>query len=273
MVKMADMIGVVKIGGAEGNRIEPLMREIADRVSMGERWVVVHGASGIMDRLCSERGIDVRMITSPSGYRSRFVGETERTIFEEAAMSYGASIKKILDGLGVKAEQVRPEASGIAAKRKDVLRECVNGRIKIVRGNFSGTVVSVDGKKTLGLTDGSIPILPPLGFDGESRLDINIDGDRLAAAVASALPANVMIILSNVPGLMKDVSSPESRITNGRLHDWESLERCALGNMKRKLVACKEALEGGVPKVYLADGRRDRPIKKALEGDATCLVR
>jgi acetylglutamate/LysW-gamma-L-alpha-aminoadipate kinase len=42
--------------------------------------------------------------------------------------------------------------------------------------------------------------------------------------------------------------------------------------MKRKLVACKEALEGGVPRVYLADGRLDAPIERALEGDATCLT-
>jgi len=270
---MAEMIGVVKIGGAEGNRIEPLMGEIAERAASGEKWIVVHGASGVMDRLCAERGVDIRMITSPSGYRSRFVGQRERALFEEAAMSYGASIKKILSGLGAEAEQVRPEDSGVTAKRKDVLRESAGGRIKIVRGNYSGTVTSVDGAKILAATDGRVPILPPLGFDRESSLDIDIDGDRLAAAVASAVSANVMIILSNVPGLMKNVSSPESRIANGSLRDWDALEHYARGNMKRKLVACREALEGGVPRVYLTDGEKEGPIERALKGDATCLVR
>ena len=47
----------------------------------------------------------------------------------------------------------------------------------------------------------------------------------------------------------------------------------AEGNMKRKLVACKEALELSVPKVYLADGRVQSPIANAEEGRATCLVR
>ena len=88
------MIGVVKIGGAAGNKLEPLMAELAAKTAKGEKWVLVHGASGIMDGLCRERGIEIRMVTSPSGYRSRFVGETERELFREAALSYGAQLKK-----------------------------------------------------------------------------------------------------------------------------------------------------------------------------------
>ncbi|NCC06371.1 MAG: uridylate kinase, partial [Clostridia bacterium] len=61
------MIGVVKIGGAEGNELGSLMSELATRVAGGEKWVLVHGASGIMDRLCRERGVEIRMVTSPSG--------------------------------------------------------------------------------------------------------------------------------------------------------------------------------------------------------------
>ena len=49
------MIGVVKIGGASGNALEPLMDEVAKRVAAGERWIVVHGASGVMNDLCAER--------------------------------------------------------------------------------------------------------------------------------------------------------------------------------------------------------------------------
>ena len=269
------MIGVVKIGGAEGNDLAPLVRELARRAGEGEAWVLVHGASGIMDRLCRERGVEIRMITSPSGYRSRFVGEAERAVFEEAAKAYGARIKKMLDELGAACEQVDPAATGsVAAGRKDVLRESVNGRIRIVRGNYSGTVTKVDPRPIREMLDRNVmPILPPLGFDAESGLNINIDGDRLAAAVTSTLGAGTMIVLSNVPGLMKDIEKPDSLIREGKLSSWDNLEHYAKGNMKRKLVACKEALEGGVPKVYLADGRVGDPIENALRGNATCLAR
>lgn len=269
------MIGVVKIGGAEGNRPGPLMNELSRRVSSGERWVLVHGASGIMDRICAERGVEVRMIISPSGYRSRFVGERERDIFEEAAMTYGAGIKELLGALGTSAEQIDPkERRSVLAKRKDVLREGVNGRIRIVRGNYSGRVSNVAGSGISEiLAQGSVPIMPPLGFDDESGLNINIDGDRLAAAVAAELGADSMIILSNVPGLMRDIEDPQSIVKSGALSDWEAVERYAEGNMKRKLVACKEALELGVPKVFLADGRAENPIENAMRGNATCLIR
>lgn len=269
------MIGVVKIGGAEGNSLEPLVEELARRVSRGEKWVLVHGASGVMDRLCRERGVEIRMIASPSGYRSRFVGGTERALFEEAAMVYGTEIVELLRAHGAVAAQVDPQAvKSVAARRKDVLRESINGRIRIVRGNYSGTVTEVDGEAVSGFLDrGVVPVMPPLGFDAESSLDINIDGDRLAAATAAALGARVLVILSNVEGLMKRVGDPASLIRGGCLAAWEGLEQYAEGNMKRKLVACKEALKGGVPSVYLADGRAENPIGNALGGNATCLVR
>jgi len=270
---VSSMIGVVKIGGAEGNRLGPLAEELASRVAAGEMWAVVHGASGIMDRMCAERGIEVRMITSPSGYRSRFVGECEREIFEEAAIAYGAMAVGALAGFGANARQLLPGDSGIMAARKDVLRENAGGRIRIVRGNYSGTVTGVDASVIKSALEGGvIPMLPPLGFDGESSLSINIDGDRLAAAVAAKLGA-ALVILSNVPGLLKDPSDPSTLITSGSLGQWDALEHYARGNMKRKLVAAREALEGGVRRVYLADGRAASPIKNAMEGNGTCLIR
>ncbi len=269
------MIGVVKIGGAAGNRIEPLMRELASRVSSGERWILVHGASGIMDALCAERGVEVRMVTSPTGYRSRFVGERERALFEEAAMSYGKAIKESLASFGAEAVQADPALTRhVFASRKDIIRECVNGRTKILRGNYSGTVTDADGTKIMEIVEkGEIPILPPLALDLESNLSLNIDGDRLAARAAGAVKADVMIILSNVPGLMKNIDEPSSLIREGRMGEWDILEHYAKGNMKRKLVACREGLELGVSKVYLADGRAEDPIANALSGNGTCLAR
>lgn len=268
------MIGIVKIGGAEGNRLEPLLRELAARVAAGEKWGLVHGASGIMDRFCRERNIQIRVVTSPSGYRSRFVGEAERTVFEDAAMTYGATIREGLGQFGAKSRQIAPAKSrSVFAKRKDVLRESAGGRIRILRGNYSGTVTSVDESVILeSIENGVIPLMPPLGFDKESGLAINIDGDRLAAAAAAALGADVMIILSNVPGLMKDVDDPDSLIKTGSTANWDALEYYARGNMKRKMTACREALDAKVPKVYLADGRKENPLANALEGDSTCLV-
>ena len=269
------MIGVVKIGGASGNSIEPLMNEIAERSRAGEKWIVVHGASGIMNDLCAERGVEIRMVTSPSGYRSRFVGEKERELFREAALIYNSRIADALAERGVKVFRADPEHEPYAvAKRKDFLRESVNGRMRILRGNYSGTVTKVDASSLSAATDeGLVPVVPPLALDGELNISLNIDGDRLAAQIAAAVNASCLIILSNVPGLMKDINDENSLIRKGTLSGWDLIEHYAQGNMKRKVVACKEALELNVPAVYLADGRVESPLAKALAGEATCLVR
>ena len=72
------MIGVVKIGGASGNALEPLMDEVAKRVAAGERWIVVHGASGVMNDLCAERGVAIRMVTSPVSSAKRSASSSAR---------------------------------------------------------------------------------------------------------------------------------------------------------------------------------------------------
>lgn len=269
------LIGVVKIGGAEGNKLNFLMSELAKRTSNGEKWVLVHGASGIMDKLCRDCGVEVRMVTSPSGYRSRYVGEKERVLFREAALSYGAKIQNTLADFGAQSKFLDPETTeSVFADRKDIIREYSEGRTRILRGNYSGTITSVEsGKIIQALDSGFIPILPPLGLDSSSSLSLNIDGDRLAASVAGAIKADILVILSNIPGLMKDMNDPESLIKNRSDEgSWEKLEDYAAGNMKRKLLACREAFELGVTKIYLADGRVEEPLKNAERGNGTCLT-
>ena len=267
------LIGVVKIGGAEGNKLDFLLSELAKRTSNGEKWVLVHGASGIMDKLCRDRGVEVRMVTSPSGYRSRYVGEKERVLFREAALSYGAKIQNTLADFGAQSKFLDPETTeSVFADRKDIIREYSEGRTRILRGNYSGTITSVESGKIIQTLDsGFIPILPPLGLDSSSSLSLNIDGDRLAASVAGAIKADILVILSNIPGLMKDMNDPESLIKNRSDEgSWEKLEDYAAGNMKRKLLACREAFELGVPKIYLADGRVEEPLKNGERGTGTC---
>ncbi|HPJ25558.1 MAG TPA: uridylate kinase [Synergistaceae bacterium] len=267
------MRGVVKIGGSPGNRIAPLMEEIAERVSLGEEWVVVHGASGRMNLLCEEAGISPRHVTSPGGYRSRFVGLRERALFEAASARNSVEVLQLLAEQGGRGCPVFPSANRSAqAARKDSLRVLEEGRLRVLRGNYSGRIsrVHTDEMEDI-LGCGGIPLLPPLGYDEESRLCLNVDGDRLAAAAAGALGASVLIIASNVPGLLEDPSREESLLSRGSLEDWELLENCARGNMKRKLLACREALEAGVPRVILCDSRRENPLRSAFEGGGTHL--
>jgi len=266
--------GVVKIGGAIGNDPSKLLTELAARVGGGEHWVLVHGASGPMEIICRSCGIEPLYVNSPSGYRSRFVGAKELALFEAACCQYSVELSWKLGKLGVGCLPIYPHQDVTAkATRKDNLRSVEEGKVRVLRGNYSGTVCGFESAPLFEAWDkGLIPLLPPLASDDEGN-SLNVDGDRMAAAAASAIGADVLIILSNVPGILRDVGDPESRVENGSLDLWSELEALAQGNMKRKLLAAREALEGNVGKVILADSRKENPITRALAGGGTTLCR
>ena len=142
--------------------------------------------------------------------------------------------------------------------------------MRLLRGNRSGTIVSFDTTPILRAWNaGAVPLLPPLAADEAGTDALNVDGDRMAAAAASALGADVLVILSNVPGLLRDGSDPDSLVDRAGLDEWDVLESYAKGNMKRKLLAAKEALLGGVPRSIIADSRVMDPLSSALAGRGT----
>jgi len=265
--------GIVKIGGALGNNPRPLLDDLAGRVARGERWALVHGASGIMDTLASSCGMQPRHVTSPSGYRSRFLGESERDLFVAAALSVSATLACELSLRDTLAAVIHPGLCGsVTGTRKEALRSVEDGRIRILHGNTSGTTRAVDPEAMeRAWARGAVPLLPPLALDNGGAGLLNVDGDRLAAAAAAAVGADVLVILSNVPGLLEDPADPESLVEQAGLEEWASLEAMARGNMKRKLLACREALEGGVERVCIADSRVENPLGRALEGRGTVL--
>ncbi len=125
------MIGVVKIGGAIGNALEPLMEELASRTTT-EHWVLVHGASGVTDELCRVCNVEPRYVTSPSGYRSRYVGEVERAISKCISSflptAHAASMK------GSQPCRCAQCAGQLLPKRKESLRVVSEGRQMICPG-------------------------------------------------------------------------------------------------------------------------------------------
>ena len=114
-----------------------------------------------------------------------------------------------------------------------------------------------------------LAITPPaISYAGEA---INVDGDRAAAVIAAALKADRLIILSNVPGLLRDVKNESSLITQVKKENVESAMAFAEGRFKKKVMGATEALGEGVGQVVFADARIERPISAALAGKGTVI--
>ena len=143
---------------------------------------------------------------------------------------------------------------------------------EILRDDYTGRVVRVNaGLLRLLLSNGYRPVLtlPALASDGSA---VNVDGDRAAAAVAAALGAKELVILSNVPGLLRDVNDPTSLIPAIARHDLASGHTVALDRMKKKLLGAEEALAGGVARVVLGSANRATPVQDALAGHGTVIA-
>lgn len=267
--------GVVKIGGAAGNNPAGVLGEIVERFQRGEKWVLVHGVSFSMDTLCRAVDIEPKYVISPTGFRSRFVGHGEMTLFEAASLAETSRLCSMLVNLGVPAVPVDPISSGIVmAETKECIREMDGDKILILRGNRSGRVVEVRTEELDRiLENGFLPVIPPLARDIRTKKSVNVDGDRAAASIAGAMRAEILVLLTNVPGILHDPADPGSLIKRVVMGEWETVEKAAKGNMKRKVLACKEALEHGVPAAIIADSRVDLPVSSAIGEGGTRFCR
>lgn len=264
---------VIKIGGSAGVDQEAICDDVAALWREGQRQVIVHGGSARTNELAVALGHPPRFVTSPSGYTSR---RTDRRTLEIFQMATCGDINK---GLVRRLQQRGVNALGLSGMdgrlwvgpRKSTIRVVEAGRQRVIRDDFTGIVAVVNHSLLQNLIAlGYLPVLAPpaLSLKGEP---INVDGDRAAAATAAALRAEQLVILSNVPGLLRDPADATSLLPRVARADLDAAGRHARGRMRIKLLGAQEALDGGVRRVVLADGREAEPLRRALRGVGTVI--
>ena len=120
------------------------------------------------------------------------------------------------------------------------------------------------------LNAGLTPVIAPLAISYEGDA-VNVDADRAAAMVAGAVKAEQLIILSNVPGLLRQFQDESTLITQIDKNKVEQSLEFAKGRMKKKVLGASEATQLGVAKVVFADGRVEKPVANALAGKGTVI--
>jgi acetylglutamate/LysW-gamma-L-alpha-aminoadipate kinase len=265
---------VIKVGGSEGVDLDAVCADVAELVDRGERLVLVHGGSHLTNEVAAALGHPPQFITSPSGYTSRLTDRRTLEIFE---MVYCGQVNKgIVERLQARSVNAIG-LSGIDGKlwqgpRKEAIRAVENGKTRVVRDNLTGKVETVNVSLLDTLLDaGYLPVLTPPAISDKGEA-INVDGDRAAAMTAIAMRSNILLILSNVPGVLRDFPDETSLI---RSIDESEIERVAeehaQGRMRIKLLGAQEALVGGVEQVVIGDARGNNPILRALAGEGTTI--
>jgi acetylglutamate/LysW-gamma-L-alpha-aminoadipate kinase len=263
------MVFVIKIGGGKGIDVENVLKDLA-----GEKdFVLVHGGSHETNVVSERLGKPPKFVTSVSGHTSRY---TDRETLDIFSMVYAG---KINVNIVARLQQLGVNAIGLTGvdgrllegKRKDRIKIIEGSKRKVLKDDFTGKIEKVNaGLLTMLLEKGYVPVItvPAISYEGEP---VNADGDRAAAAIAVALKADDLVILSNVPGLLKDLKDMSSlieKIPKDRIGQFMDV---AEGRMKKKVMGAQEALEQGVKRVIFASANVENPVRSALSGKGTVI--
>lgn len=270
---MTEPVIVIKLGGTEGVDFSAICADASELLKQGQKLVFVHGGSAEANALGEAVGTPPKFITSPSGYTSRY---TDRKTLEIFLMAVNGKVNTLLveqlQKIGVNAFGLSGlDGKLMQATRKDSIQSIENGKRKIIRDDFTGKIEVVNGNLLyLLLNNGYLPVIAPVAVSTQGEA-LNVDADRAAAMVAAALKADILILLTAVPGLMKNFPDESSLIHQISQNQLPAALDAAQGRMKKKILGAEEAIKGGVTKVIIADGRIQNPISNALAGNGTII--
>lgn len=266
--KATSDIIVVKFGGRAGIDPSAVCEDIAELAGADRRLVVVHGGSAEMERLAARLGVTMRLLRFPDGVVTRY---TDAAALEVLILALAGAVKPaLLVSLarhGVSAIGLTGLDAGLLlARRRRALRAVVDGRPVVVRDDHSGRVETVNSALLRAFLEAElVPVLSPpaLADDGTP---VNVNSDRVAAAVAAALGASDLVFLTGAGGVLDDPGNPASAA--GIYHvpaRGRALGGHITGGMGIKLMAAREALKAGVGHVRIA-GAGSHPVARALAG-------
>ena len=238
---------IVKYGGSAMVDEELKRKVIQDVVllkSVGLQPIIVHGGGKEISKWVEKSGMEPRFLNG-----LRVTDEPTMEIAEMVLYKVNKSLVSLIEQLGVK-------ACGISGKDGGMLKveKKLSGGEDI---GYVGEVTDVDTTLIDSLLkDDFVPVICPIGYDDEYHA-YNINADDAACAIARAMHAEKLAFLTDIEGVYKDYNDKSSLISE--LSTEEARELLAGGTigggMLPKLNNCIDAIENGVNRVHILDGR------------------
>lgn len=243
--KYHDKIIVVKYGGnamiSEDLKMQ-VMEDIVLLWLIGVKPVLVHGG-----------GPEISDMLKKVGKESVFVDGlrvTDKETAEIVQMVLAGKInKQLVNLLG--------EHGGNAVGISGIDGHLIEAEVKDERLGFVGEITNVNVQPILDLLEkGYIPVVSTVGCDNEGNV-YNINADTAASYIAGAMKAERLITMTDIPGILRDVNDPDSIIKRVNIEEARQLfaNGIVTGGMIPKVECCIEAVERGVRRVTILDGR------------------
>ncbi len=244
---------VIKYGGAAQNK-EELKDTFAQDVVLlnyiGINTVIVHGGGPKITSMMEKMGKKPEFI-----HGQRFTDKETADIVEMVLGLINKEIVTLINQHGGKAIGLSGKDAGLIRARKKVLNKenNIEGE-EIIDIGFVGEIESVDPSIIFTLDEKDfIPVIAPVsvGNDGNT---LNINADFVASFIAGALKAEKLIVMTDVSGIKDENNHILSTVKKTDLKQYIS-EDVITGGMLPKVKACVDALESGVKKIHIIDGR------------------
>jgi acetylglutamate kinase len=244
---------VVKLGGSILDDLELQKKLLTDVVFMsivGIRPILVHGGGKAITAAMNEAGLEPVWVQGRRYTDERTLAIAERTLVK----TVNEPICRTLDGLGVKTMGLHSLSSCVVLA--ETLRlENEQGR-KLDLG-LVGKVVDINAELLMTLCNsGVIPVIAPVAR-AKTGGKLNVNADSVAGHIAAAVKAEKLVVLSDTHGIRKDVNEPQSWISSVSEAEIEKMiaDGTISSGMMPKVDSCITALDGGVGKAHIIDGR------------------
>ena len=238
---------IVKYGGSamvDHELKKSVIKDVALLKLVGFRPIIVHGG-----------GKEITNWLGKIGKKSEFVNGF-RVTDDETMHVAEMVLNRINKGLVSMMEKVGVKACGVSGKDGTILRVSRKKTDGADIG-FVGEVEEVDTTLLNTLIDaGFVPVICPVGSDS-GYYSYNVNADDAACAIAKAMKAQKLVFLSDIKGVLEDPQDPDSLISEMTVAEAKEFIAAghAGGGMLPKLNSCIDAIEAGVKRVHILDGR------------------
>ncbi len=257
---------VIKFGGhAMTDEHGAFAKAISEAIATGVTPVIVHGGGPQIGEALKAAGIESQFV---GGFRVT-TPETFAVVEQVLANEVGPAVADSLKAQGVQAVAVSGRLSGtLIAERQTKLVDGTLADLGLV-----GNVTSVDTSAVKELVGaGKVPVISPIATSLDGQIGFNVNADIAAAALAGALDAQWLIIMTDVEGIYRNWPDKSSLISSITASELESLKATFAEGMAPKVQACLDAIAAGAKAVRIIDGTNPSALKSALLGEGGTLV-
>ncbi|MEY4290396.1 MAG: hypothetical protein RL130_338 [Actinomycetota bacterium] len=257
---------VIKFGGhAMSDEHGEFAKAISDAIASGASPVVVHGGGPQISAALENAGIESHFV---GGFRvtdEATFAVVERVLADEVGPEVAAS----LQAHGVDAITMSGRTSGVlVAERQSTL---VDGTVADL--GLVGEIVQVKPEAIVSaVSAGKVPVISPIASDEIGSIGFNVNADLAAAAIAGALDADWLIIMTDVEGIYRNWPDKSSMIPSISAAELSAMKATFAQGMAPKVQACLDAIAAGAKAVRIIDGTNPSALKNALLGEGGTLV-